>query len=346
MKRPIFVLALFLVFFTPFLHAEDTAPERIPRRVHFTVEGRPLSGPDSILLKTVPAMLYQAVSSRKAILRVPSEKNCHNICITRFSGSGGSDSNIEISLIELTSDGEETQFSSSYEYDGDLEGLEKFIQGAADRMAGNLDFVEPKVEIVTRVVAEEEKTIVREIGFNEQLKRPWEFTIRLGGLTKDIISFRGWGADIVRFGFFPLQLDAALYPAAGKHGIVFSFMTDYVDGNGDGGKDWFLLPGLGYMFRSFGRLSAGFNTTYSAGVYLPGGTPIFFMLLNFTPVITFNITPALAITMRIGNITLEPTLIGSKTFVPDDVLRRNKLFLQIVNIGFMFRPRIASDNDR
>ena len=151
----------------------------------------------------------------------------------------------------------------------------QFLNSSAAEFAPYLDRMAPEVRIQELVTDEETREVLEELLFAESMMKPFEASLWLGLATKKA----GGGDDqgdpyylhfprhyFGEFTWFPT-------PSHGVSGTLFLEYSDFMShanseasSDDDGGSDnLYILPGLGYTYRTLGRFSAGFFAGLNAG---------------------------------------------------------------------------------
>lgn len=323
-----------------------TQVQKIPRRVQFRytadLNGATTKTVERPFDKSITDILYSNVASIQPIVEVDDPEKAHNICTIEVSSLSGDKSNTPKLIISITlgetqkddSNGggrtEKIVSTSAHEFDGDMVAYTNFIEQTAKEMAPHLELVKPEVRLSSRVKGKEGKELVRELTFAEQLARPLSLRARIGNLTLDLTDF---GDIETRLAVLPFFIDASRY--FGKnHGIVLSLMADMRDADDTEGLETFLLPGIGYSYRSLRKIAAGFDLVFYGGRVFGKSTTDTLTLLSISPSVTWNISPSAGISVKPASLyfSFDSFLLGSYT------LRRNLMFQQILALGFVYRP--------
>lgn len=353
-KRIPFLSFFFLLAFvlTMGLTAQDTGEEeKIPRRVVFELSNTPPSGEYKDLLASGLRILYESVSAETPIIRSYDVEAAHNICSLHFEEEGR---NVRVlaSLYEFPVTVEEEEelpeeetgpmlkVEEEFLYTGDYEDYRNFLAGVATEMAGHLDLVSPEVRVITKVQEGEEKQVVAEVQFEEELARPFEFSLYPGGLIRELNFMMMDTENYIYFSLWPLQVDAVWFPGRGDFGINLSLFFNTSDMDMDLENEWIIMPGLGIQYRIGGRFYGSFGLSFFGGVYLSGEKAYFYNLLGLFPALGINITPAFGITLRVGGFLFPVSMFsgGDIDLIMDAGIQRNLMTLQLVTVGFLLRP--------
>lgn len=148
----------------------------------------------------------------------------------------------------------------------------EFLDQSADEFIPFLERVEPEILIKELATDEETRTVLDEIIFNESLEKPFEASFWLGLVSKNLS-----GDERNPFYFhFPFHFFADLtWFRVPNHGLSLSLLLEYSDLISYGqaftddsaeSDNLYVLPGLGYTYRTIGRLSAGFYAGLNVGL--------------------------------------------------------------------------------
>ncbi len=158
---------------------------------------------------------------------------------------------------------------------------------------------------------EEERQMVEELTFADKLKRPITARIGVGNLFLDFI----W------------------YPRS-NHSLLISLMTDLRDEDGVSGIEVFVLPGIGYSYRSIGRLAAGIDTALYAGGVFGAHMATAYTLWGISPSVGYNFSPNFGISIKFASLylSLDPFFTGSPA------VENNLFFQRILALSLVYRP--------
>lgn len=357
--RTLFLLLLTMVFLLCtgtglYAETQSSAEQKIPRRVAFTLENNTALKEDSNVLDAGSRILYEAISARTPIVRVKDMSSAHNRIVIRFTEEGervmvtGILYGIEIdgeapSLQDEASTDEvgTVLHENTFAYNGNFENYKNNVLELATRMSEYLPMVSPEVRVITRVKEGKDKQVVEEVQFEEEILRPLEFTLYIGGLINELNFLNdAWEGleDYLFFSLWPLQLDTVWYPG-GDLGINVSLFADTLDMDFDNENEWILMPGLGIQYRIGGRFYGILGVSLFAGAYFSGDKPYFYSLLGLLPALGYNITPSFGITLRVSGLFVQPTTaFGGNTLIEKTVMVRHLLPMQIITLGLLFRP--------
>lgn len=287
----LFSIAL-LAFFPAHAETQEIV-EKIPQRVYFSMSGEIPPIEERRTIASLPEIYYTTVSDRQPIVRVENPEEAHSLVeIEAEEISEG----VAI-RVRLIREGEEV-YSDDFPYTGNIDTLLAFVDQSSNGMSGYLSLVEPKVIVAEEVQDTELRQMVQKIDFADKTAKPFELTLWLSGLTRNF-DFDMQPAD--RFSIFPLNLEAAWFPSR-NIGIKVSLLFDYFDISGDTDfePNLFIFPGVGFQYRTLGRITAGFGVTQYFGGVIANGEFSFIPLTAFEPSLGVNITPWLGVKVRFG----------------------------------------------
>ena len=317
----------------------DRKIDKIPQRVYFAFTSPPPvpeEGKDKTLANLLE-MYYTTVSSIQPIVRVEEREKAHAVVEVDWE-SVELGTKLTVTLIQ---NGEALEEHSTL-YTGNMDSFILFLETSSEEFARHLDLVLPEIKLETRITDEKTEQMVEEVDFSEKLKRPFELTLYTSVFTRDLsglFAMEGAGADS-RFSFLPLTFDFTWYPwdNVGFYTSLFFDVTNadytlYSDPAYEP-KDVFLLPGFGVAYRTLDRIAGTFFFGYNIGVIFAQSGILFHNFFNLSPIVTFNITDRIAIRLRL-NFGLDFFSIGRDG---DFVALSNTLFVQLISLGFTYRP--------
>lgn len=345
-KRSIIILfisgVIFLSSLFPLetLSAEETDRniDKIPQRVYFEFTTAPLQevGGDKTLSNLLE-MYYTTISSIQPIVRVEEREKAHAVVAVDWES-------VEVGTkltVTLNKEGDVLEEHSTL-YTGNMDSFILFLETSSGEFARHLDLVMPEIKLETRITDEKTEQMVEEVDFSEKLKRPFELTLYASIFTRDLsglFGFESAGADS-RFSILPLTFDFAWYPweNVGFYGSLFFDVTnaDYSFSSDPAYEpfDVFLLPGIGVAYRTLDRIAGTFFFGYNIGIIFAQSGILFHNFFNLSPIVTFNITDRIALRLRL-NFGMDFTSIGGEG---DFVAQSNTLFVQLISLGFTYRP--------
>jgi hypothetical protein len=153
-----------------------------------------------------------------------------------------------------------------------LSAYREFLNRSAEEFIPFLDKVEPEVLVKELSTDEETRAVLDEIIFNESLEKPFEATLWVGLGTKNLDG-DGGNPFYLHFPFH--YFSEVTWFTAPNHGLSLSLLLEYSDlisygrnFNDDraASDNLYVLPGVGYTYRTIGRLSAGFYAGVNLGL--------------------------------------------------------------------------------
>jgi hypothetical protein len=356
MKRIILFLLLALLTVSSAVFSQML--ERIPRRVVFIQEGDyDFQDPDRKALgEGFVDYLYTSISKLQPIVRVDDPDIAHSRVIVIFRSEAES-VRIEVVLEE------EGRSPMSQDYlwgpdDETMEGYTAFIEETAVAFAPHLDLVIPEVEAVDFSEVKKLVEVKEQMDYADLLNKRWELTLWFSGVNRvfhDPVRDDPETLD-TRFSLFPISFDVAYYFNRNL-GIYASLFFDYsdffafgtIDEDPDGPVDkarsenLFLLPGVGFSYRTLGLFSAQFNVGFYYGFVsvVPidssdigdSGEQLWFgySSLAISSILAWNFTPTFALKTKIGiNLDLVNMFKGEGAPYSMDY---NGFFLTFFSIG-------------
>ena len=270
--------------------------EKIPQRVYFAMYGEIPPIEERKTLASLPEIYYTTISAQQPIIRVEEADKAHStveIGAEPLPGGG-----VSISVFLLKED--EPVYSDDFPYTGDIDALLRFVDDSSRAVSGYLGLVEPEVIVAEEVEDTELRQMVRKIDFADRTAKPFEITLWLSGLSRNFDD-NMFPQD--RFSVFPITLEGAWFFSRNS-GIKVALMFDYMDIVSsidlDSEPNFFILPGIGFQYRTLGRITAGLGITqYFGGVFTDGGFS-FVPLTTFEPSIGVNILPWMALKVKFG----------------------------------------------
>lgn len=265
MKKLIFCVLLYAV--TIQLTAQESL---ILHRVH--IAETEIAEPESVppLFNGAVRTLFELINMEQPVIS-SSEEDANSTIRT---------------LIEPTEEGTSIRFILSTGREGVAESIalipeenrsrsyREFLNRSAEEFARHLGRVAPEVRVQELAVDEETREVLEELLFAESMIKPFEAGLWLGLATK-----RAGDGDsgVPYYLHFPLHYfgEVTWFPVP-NHGVSGTLFLEYSDFMShadsvisfeeDGRSDnLYILPGLGYTYRTLGRFSAGFFAGLNAG---------------------------------------------------------------------------------
>jgi hypothetical protein len=353
MKRNFALFIFFSINLTLLFAQSDNL---ILRRVYLEPVKTSTESHDKITEST-PGMLFGYITGIQPIIRVYDPEEAHSIINTNLVEKGPDESAV---IIELYEKGTLIDSAEFVYQKGDLNysDFKDFIEQTAFQFKPYLNRVEP--EVITKTLAKDEelrKTIKR-IEFREKMARSNEITLYMGSIFKSIhreADEEGGGlkSDIAPF---PLILEYRRFFSK-RSGLAILLFLEYNNYQEYGfeseeSKNTLILPGIGYTFRTLGRVSMDLKISYLFGVsivkavetipgldMLPDERRVFFFhYFGFHIGFSFNLTPMVSLKTATG-LYLNPKAIvnGFEEGSGNYNASGTALHLQLLTLGLSFR---------
>ena len=265
MKKVWLIVFIFSVFL---LSAEEAT---ILQRVHIAqpeierIEGAASGGVDAAdipdLFTGAGLTLFTLINKQQAIIEAPADE-AHSILRTLIQ-PGENGTNIEF-ILELK-EGDQISSRGVIPETGTNPAFKEFLERSADEFAPRLSEVKPEVRIMDRPTDPETREILDELMFVESMQTPFEASLWMGIATKRTSGDSG-SALYLHFPFHYFgEITWYRVPNHGFSATLFFEYSDYLEPVNTDTQELYILPGLGYTYRTLGRFSAGFFTGYSVG---------------------------------------------------------------------------------
>jgi hypothetical protein len=345
---------------TPQAASEGTAADaagKAPRFVYFT-PARPASALDAegnALLGALPEMLATSIAVRQPIARGASADSSKSVVTVAASPAAGGRVSITVTLTE----GGTAVKTAVKEFRGrslELGPLQGFVEETASLLAPLLGPTEVPTDIQKVMASEDFVETSREADYLRQLDKRWEFSLWMSGFLRliDSSGMDSHGTYYFTVGVGPLIAEATWF-FAHDMGVQLSFYFNQTDAFDFGGNSRgkasgiFLFPGIGFVYRTVGQISADYTVTLSAGVIhvsanngdvrdknnnvvIPYGSSTWSTIsprVRISPALVWCITPSIALK---GGLALD--LIAPNAFPWYDAPLGD---LQFVSIGLAYR---------
>jgi len=236
-----------------------------------------LDGEAEALVKGTPEMLATSIASLQPFSRADSADSARSVVTTAASPAGDGRMTLRVRLLEagtLKSEAEK-EFSTRAL---DLASFRAFLSDTSARFAPLLGLVSPEEDILKVTTQQELIKAVKETDYLDQLDKRLELTLWTTGLLRiiDNTSMNSSNSSNFAFGLdiLPLMFEADWFFSRDL-GLQFSFFFN--DSNAyDFGQNSrylaygvFIFPGVGFVYRTLGTISAELAITLSAGwIYL------------------------------------------------------------------------------
>ena len=291
MKRFILAVFVLLLAFVTSVSAQAPAQAKtlIPRRVLVLPPSESglenLGAEQKELLKNFPYFLFSEITSLKPVILTLRQEEANSVIRTTFAAK---EEGAEI-LCSL-SEKETVKLEERFDFLGGKTSFADYsakVRGLAGKLVPFLQDVEPEYSVERRQQEERKNRIVKEATFEDSLDKPFAVTLWTGGFLQFIT-----GKDFVNEPYdseihipHPLHflLDFAWYPST-NFGLVASLWLDRNTDMSFGSSDMlvssreksvlrysetenlFILGGLGFGYRTLGRVAGEFNLLYYAGL--------------------------------------------------------------------------------
>jgi hypothetical protein len=325
--RPILAIALCAAVAT--YSAAQDAPGPVPRSVFFPPAGRvaALDKEGQALIQGTPEMLATSIASLQPFTRADSADAARSIVIVAAAPASTDAVSVTVRLLEA---GAAITESARVFRGGslDLAAFRAFISETAARFAPLLGPVDPEADILKAGAQQQLINAAKETDYIDQLDKRLELTLWMSGLLR-LLDSTGGDSDAGKlyFGLDLLPIIAEVDWFFSRNlGIQLSFY--FHDSNAfDFGQDsrynaygLFLFPGVGFIYRTLGEISAEFSITLSAGwihltatagdvvdgqsnVVLSQGSSTWSNLtprVRISPALVWSMTPAVALKGALG----------------------------------------------
>ena len=261
MKRVV-VICFLLLFSALVLIAQE---ELVLQRVHVAPVEAPASTEVPRLYEGAGTTLFALINRDQPII-FSGKEAAHSSLRTFIEPTG---TGVTIRFI-LSSKGETLHTAEgTIPVDEGNEDYAAFLNRSAVEFAPFLGKVAPVIRIRELSTDETTRQILDTLIFNQSLLSPFEATLWMGLVTKQAGGGDD-GQDDPLYLHFPFHYfaEVAWYPAT-NHGISGTLFLEYSDFSSHAGsagdpnssgksQNLYLLPGVGYTYRTSGRLSAGF----------------------------------------------------------------------------------------
>jgi hypothetical protein len=327
MKRWLTVLALAAAV-AGLSGAQDSGPVpgaagKAPRTVYFA-PARPAAVLDSegnALLRSLPEMLASSIAVRQPISRGSSAEAAPSVITVAAATAAGGRVSVTVSLLEGGTAKKTVAFESRSR-SLDLAALRGFVEEAASQLAPLLEPVDAATDLQRVMASDEYVETTRQAEYLAQLDKRWEFTLWMSGFLRliDSTGMDSNGSYFFSLGVGPLIAEATWFFTRdmGVQLSLYFNQTDAFDfgsnsrGNASG---IFLFPGIGFVYRTVGQISAEYAVTLSAGwiqvsanngdvkdrngtVVVPNGSSVWSAIsprVRLSPALVWCITPSIAL---------------------------------------------------
>ncbi|RKX89177.1 MAG: hypothetical protein DRP70_04500 [Spirochaetes bacterium] len=275
----------------------------IPRRIRFELE---ITEGAPEYLSMTAEILFAEIAARNTVIPIEHEDG-------------------RVDLIHITADDSKLTFSLTAEGTDllsesfslvdltNLEDLETACSQVAEVWASYLGLIEPDVQ---ELVVRQERKMTDEIALERSLASPFQMVLYSPAFRVKPFTSNSYGGS--HLGLMPIVFDFQWFINS-NIGISFSMYLEYSSfyqfGESDTNEqNLFLLPGIGFIYRTIGRLSGEFSAGYYFGpvqMTAGGDIPEFALLagdviwittsmLDFHLALSWNFTNRFSIKMKTG----------------------------------------------
>jgi len=339
--------------------AAKGAPEKILRPVYFppAQSDAVLDKEGATLIGGAPEMLATSIAAVQPITRADSEAAARSVITVTASPSADGKVTVRVRLLESGLEKKETSkvFTAPAV---SLAEFRTFVIAAAAAFAPLLGPVAPEASVLKVSSQQQLIRAAQATDYLDQLDKRLEFTLWMSGLRRILDSTAGGGGGqnttyVVGLDILPLMAEATWFFNRDL-GLQLSFYFndtntfDYGSGSRYNASGVFLFPGVGFVYRTLGEISAEFAITLSAGwilvtatsgdvmdknsvVVIPQGTSRWSSLsprIRLSPSIMWSITPTVGLKGSIGFDFIFPGLSWYDSPLID---------LQFLSVGVAYR---------
>jgi hypothetical protein len=316
--------------------AAEGAAGAVPRPVYFAParSTAALDREGSALLAAMPEMLATSIAARQPIAISTSAGAARSIVTIAAVPAAGGGVSVTVSLQE---EGAATAESMSQFKGGSLElaVLKGFVEDTASRFAPLLGPVAAPTAIQELMAGREFMETTREADYLAQLDTRWEFSLWMSGLLRliDSTGMDSNGNYYFDIGLGPLIADATWFfnRDMGVQLSLYFNQTgafDFGSNSRSHASGIFIFPGVGFVYRTVGQISAEYTVTLSAGliyvsanqgdvrdrnnnVVIPQGSSAWSSIaprIRISPALIWCITPAIALKGAIALDLIAPNM--------------------------------------
>jgi len=235
---------------------------KVLHRVH--VAAPRIENPDEVppLFTDPGTTLFALINNTQALIDAPEEEANSTIRTVVRPADGGTE--IIFTLERRDAD---PVVSSALISEEDRHGSYKeFLNRSAEIFSPYLERVSPEIKIRELAADEETRDVLDELLFIQSMQTPFEASLWMGIATK---STNGSDGGPLLYLHFPFQYFGEFsWYRAPNHGIsitLFVEYSDYLRPVEADTRELYVLPGIGYTYRTLGRFSAGFFTGLNVG---------------------------------------------------------------------------------
>jgi len=205
--------------------------------------------------------LFSLINKQQAIIE-SSEEEAHSILRTVIQpeeeGTG-------LEFLLESEDGGTASSQGIIPDTGVNTAFKEFLERSADVFAPYLGEVSPEVRVMDRATDPDTREVLDELMFVQSMQTPFEASLWMGIATK---RTNGDGGSPLYL-HFPFQYFGEItwyrVPNHGLSATLFLEYSGYLQPVDTATQEFYILPGVGYTYRTLGRFSAGFFTGYNIG---------------------------------------------------------------------------------
>jgi hypothetical protein len=321
--------------------AAQDAPDKILRPVYFppAQSSAILDKEGATLISGTPEMLATSIASVQPITRADSETAARSV--VTITASPSADGRVTVRVRLLESGLEKKVTSKVFTAPAvNLSEFRTFVIATAAAFAPLLGPVAPETSILKTSSQQQLIRAAQATDYLDQLDKRLEFTLWMSGLLRILDSTAGGGGGgnqnatyVFALDILPLIAEATWFYSKDL-GLQLSFYFnrsnafDYGSGSRHNAYGLFLFPGVGFVYRTLGEISAELAITLSAGwisvtansgnvvdknnnVVIPQGSTVWSSLsprIRLSPSIMWSITPSVGLKGSIGFDFIVPGL--------------------------------------
>ncbi|MGA2640357.1 MAG: hypothetical protein ABSG21_05555 [Spirochaetia bacterium] len=229
------------------------------------------------LIRGTPEMLATSIASLQPFSRADSADSARSVVTIAAAPAGAGRMTVRVRLLEagsLKSEAEKELSSRAL----DLVSFKAFLSDTAARFAPLLGLVNPEEDILKVTTQHELIKAVKETDYLDQLDKRLELTLWTTGLLRILDNTAMSSSNSSNFtlglDILPLMVEADWFFSRDL-GLQFSFffndsnVYDFGQNSRYAAYGVFLFPGVGFVYRTLGTVSAELSITLSAGwIYL------------------------------------------------------------------------------
>ncbi len=220
-----------------------------------------------------PETLFNLINTRQPLIRA-LEDEANSTIRTEVLPAANPESAVELRFTLFHNDEALHVSVGVFQRGFDYEDYRNFLEECVDYFSPELGRVEPKIELTRLETDPDTHRLLDQLIYSDSLLTPYEVTLWAGILSKNPNGDEGDPLYL----HFPLHYfgEFTWFPGKGHHGFTASLFFEYseyssfadsvLSANEPGLSDnLYLLPGLGYTYRTSGEFSAGFYSGLNVG---------------------------------------------------------------------------------